>query len=64
MCGKGTSAYNKIDKQSKPNKITLTVEIKWQRLREERCKHKNNPRCVILVLRAILYWLPVGFEDL
>ena len=23
------------------------VEIKWQRLREERCKHKDNTRCVI-----------------
>ena len=34
-------------KQSKPNKITSTAEIKWQRLREERCKHKNNTRCVI-----------------
>ena len=29
-------------KQSKPNKITITTEIKWQRLREERCKHKDN----------------------
>ena len=29
-------------KQSKPNKITTTTEIKWQRLREERCKHKDN----------------------
>ena len=29
-------------KQSKPNKITFTAEIKWQRLREERCKHKEN----------------------
>ena len=24
------------------NKITSTAEIKWQRLREERCKHKDN----------------------
>ena len=31
----------------RPNKITLTVEIKWQRLREERCKHKDNTRYVI-----------------
>ena len=31
----------------RPNKITFTVEIKWQRLREERCKHKDNTRCVI-----------------
>ena len=29
-------------KQSKPNKITPTAEIKWQRLKEERCKHKDN----------------------
>ena len=34
-------------KQSKPNKITSTVEIKWKRLREERCKHKDNTRCDI-----------------
>ena len=31
----------------RPNKITFTAEIKWQRLREERCKHKDNKRCVI-----------------
>ena len=31
----------------RPNKITFIAEIKWQRLREERCKHKNNTRCVI-----------------
>ena len=31
----------------RPNKITFTAEIKWQKLREERCKHKNNTRCVI-----------------
>ena len=31
----------------RPNKVTFTVEIKWQRLREERCKHKDNTRCVI-----------------
>ena len=31
----------------RPNKITFTAEIKWQRLREERCKHKDNIRCVI-----------------
>ena len=30
----------------RPNKITFTVEIKWQKLREERCKHKENTRCV------------------
>ena len=35
------------DKQSKPNKITSIAENKWQRLREERCKHKDNTRCVI-----------------
>ena len=29
-------------KQSKPNKITTIAEIKWRRLREERCKHKDN----------------------
>ena len=23
------------------------AEIKWQRLRENRCKHKDNTRCVI-----------------
>ena len=32
----------KLIKQSKPNKITIIAEIKWQRLREERCKHKDN----------------------
>ena len=32
---------------NKPNKITSTVEIIWQRLREERCKHKDNIRYVI-----------------
>ena len=26
----------------RPNKITFTEKIKWQRLREERCKHKDN----------------------
>ena len=31
----------------RPNKITFTAEFKWQRLREERCKHKDNARCVI-----------------
>ena len=30
----------------RPNKIPFTAEIKWQRLREERCKHKDNTRCV------------------
>ena len=40
-------SYNRIVKQFKPNKITTTTEIKWQRLREERCKHKDNTRCVI-----------------
>ena len=29
-------------KQSKLNKITTTIEIKWQRLRKKRCKHKDN----------------------
>ena len=29
------------------NQITSTAEIKWQRLREERCKNKDNTRCVI-----------------
>ena len=29
-------------KQSKPNKITTTAKINQQRLREERCKHKDN----------------------
>ena len=29
-------------KQSKLNKITTTIEIKWQRLRKKRCKHKGN----------------------
>ena len=29
-------------KQSKPNRITTTAEIKWHRLRDERCKHKDN----------------------
>ena len=36
-----------LDKQSKPNKITSTTEIKWQILKEERCKYKDNTRCVI-----------------
>ena len=40
-------SLTRIDKQSKPNKITSTIEIKWQRLREERCKHKDNTRYVI-----------------
>ena len=31
----------------RPNKITFITEIKWQRLREEKCKHKDNKRCVI-----------------
>ena len=31
----------------RPNKITFTAEIKWQRLREEKYKHKDNTRCVI-----------------
>ena len=35
-------SLKQIDKQSKPNKITFTAEIKWKRLREERCKHKDN----------------------
>ena len=29
------------------DKITFTAKIKWQRFREERCKHKNNTRYVI-----------------
>ena len=37
----------KLIKQSKLNKITSTAEIKWKRLREERCKHKDNTQCVI-----------------
>jgi len=32
----------KLIKQSKPNKITTIAEVKWQRLREERRKHKDN----------------------
>ena len=47
MCRIWTQAKHRIDKQSKPNKITSTAEIKWQRLREERCKHKDNTQCVI-----------------
>ena len=31
----------------RPNKTTFIAEIKWQRLREERYKHKDNTRCVI-----------------
>ena len=31
----------------RPNRITFTAEIKWQRLSEERSKHKDNTRCVI-----------------
>ena len=38
---------NRIGKQSKPIKITSTVENKRQRLRERRCKHKDNTQCVI-----------------
>ena len=34
-------------KNLRPNKITFTIEIRWQRLREERCKHKDNTRYVI-----------------
>ena len=41
------TSLTQIDKQSKPNKITSTAEIKWQRLREERRKYKDNTRCVI-----------------
>ena len=41
------TSLTQIDKQSKPNKITPTTEIKWQRLREERCKQKDNTQCVI-----------------
>ena len=41
------TSLTQIDKQSKPNKITPTTEIKWQRLKEEICKHKDNTRCVI-----------------
>ena len=40
-------SLTQIDKQSKPNKLTSTAKIKWQRLREERCKYKDNTRCVI-----------------
>ena len=34
-------------KQSKPIKITSTTKNKRQRLRERRCKHRDNTRCVI-----------------
>ena len=34
-------------KNLRPNKITFTIESKWKRLSEERCKHKDNTRCVI-----------------
>ena len=37
----------KLINNLRPNKITFTVEIKWQRLREEKCKYKDNTRCVI-----------------
>ena len=47
MCGIWTQAKYRIDKQSKPNKITSTTEITWQRLRKGRYKHKDNTRCVI-----------------
>ena len=38
-----TELINNLNKK----KITSTAEIKWQRLREERCKHKDNTQCVI-----------------
>ena len=41
------TSYNRIGKQSKPIKNTSIAENKRQRLREERCKHKDNTRCVI-----------------
>ena len=31
----------------RPNKIPFTVEIKWQRLREERRKYKDNTQYVV-----------------
>ena len=34
-------------KNLRPNKITFIAEIKWKKLREERCKHKNNTQCII-----------------
>ena len=34
-------------KQSKPNKITTTSEIKWQRLRKKDANTKTTQRCVI-----------------
>ena len=48
MCGIWKKAKPELIKQSKLNKITTTTEIKWQRLRKERCKHKNN--------KAMCYW--------
>ena len=48
MCGIWKKAKLELIKQSKLNKITTTTEIKWQRLRKERCKHKNN--------KAMCYW--------
>ena len=48
VCAENEHKFNtELIKQSKPNKITITAEIKWQRLREKRCKHKDNTRCVI-----------------
>ena len=40
--GNMKKAKTELIKQSKSNKITTTAEIKWQRLREERCKCKDN----------------------
>ena len=37
----------KLINNLRPNKITFIVEIKWQRLREKRCKHKDNTQCFI-----------------
>ena len=41
-CEKWTQAINKIDKQSKPIKITFTVGNKKAKIREEKCKYKDN----------------------
>ena len=39
---KWTQVINRIGKQSKPIKITSTAENKRQKLKEERCKYKDN----------------------
>ena len=41
------SYKTKLENNLSQFKIATTAESKRQRLREERCKHKDNTRCVI-----------------